>query len=69
MTNRQITSVDYVNFCLERIRAVRKTKALNSPQQSGLNSMQVNPYLEAIIEVNPDAVAIAGSLDDGRKQG
>lgn len=46
----QITSVDYVKYCIERIETV-------------------NPYLEAIIELNPDAVILAASLDDERKQG
>ena len=41
-------SVDYVKFCLERIRIV-------------------NPYLECVIEVNPDAVAIAAKLDEERR--
>lgn len=65
----QITSVDYVRFCVERIRTVRQTQALDYPQRSEKISIQVNPYLEAIIEINPDAVAIAESLDNGRKQG
>ena len=43
------TSVDYVEFCLNRIHTV-------------------NPYLECIIEVNPDAVEIAAMLDDERCQ-
>lgn len=30
---------------------------------------QVNPYLEAIIELNPDAVTIATGLDDERRRG
>ena len=29
---------------------------------------QTNPYLECIIEVNPDAVNIAAELDDERRQ-
>lgn len=29
----------------------------------------VNPYLEAVIEVNPDALAIAKGLDEERKDG
>lgn len=29
----------------------------------------MNPYLEAVIETNPDALAIARSLDDERKDG
>ena len=28
----------------------------------------VNPYLECIIEVNPDAIEIAAELDDERRQ-
>ena len=28
----------------------------------------VNPYLECVIEVNPDAVEIAAKLDDERRQ-
>ena len=43
------TAVDYVKFCLERIRVV-------------------NPYLECVIEVNPDAVEIAADLDEERRQ-
>ena len=29
----------------------------------------MNPYLEAIIELNPDAVTIAANLDDERRRG
>lgn len=49
LTGGQITSVEYVNFCLTRIH-------------------KVNPYLECVIEVNPDALAIAAILDDERQQ-
>ena len=45
----RLTSVEYVKFCLQRIR-------------------NVNPYLECIIEVNPDAIAIAAELDNERRQ-
>lgn len=44
----QLTSVEYVNFCLDRVR-------------------KVNPYLECVIEINPDAVDIAAALDEERK--
>jgi amidase len=29
----------------------------------------VNPYLEAVIEINPDALDIAAELDDERRAG
>lgn len=44
----RFTSVEYVGFCLDRVR-------------------KVNPYLECVIEVNPDAVDIAAALDKERK--
>ncbi|KAL8902139.1 MAG: hypothetical protein Q9207_004858 [Kuettlingeria erythrocarpa] len=50
MASGRISSLDYVTYCLERIRLV-------------------NPYLEAVIETNPDALAIAKSLDDERHAG
>lgn len=49
LSQGHFTSVDYVKFCLERIRVV-------------------NPYLECVIEVNPDAVEIAAKLDEERRQ-
>ena len=49
LSEGHFTSVDYVEFCLQRIH-------------------NVNPYLECIIEVNPDAVKIAAELDDERRQ-
>ena len=49
LSHGHFTSVDYVKFCLERIRVV-------------------NPYLECVIEVNPDAVEIAAELDEERRQ-
>ena len=47
LSEDHFTSVDYVDFCLQRIH-------------------DVNPYLECIIEVNPDAIQIAADLDDER---
>lgn len=44
------SSVDYVNYCLDLIRAQ-------------------NPYLDAVIEINPDAQTIAKDLDDERLAG
>lgn len=49
LSEGHFTSVDYVEFCLQRIH-------------------NVNPYLECIIEINPDAVKIAAELDDERRQ-
>ena len=49
LSQGHFTSVDYIKFCLERIRVV-------------------NPYLECVIEVNPDAVEIAAKLDEERRQ-
>lgn len=49
LSEGRFTSVDYVEFCLQRIH-------------------NVNPYLECIIEVNPDAEKIAAELDDERRQ-
>lgn len=34
-----------------------------------LSSLQVNPYLECVIEINPDALAIAAILDEERRAG
>lgn len=31
--------------------------------------MQTNPYLEAVIEINPDAIDIAAKLDEERQNG
>jgi hypothetical protein len=44
------TSVDYIQFCLDRIQ-------------------KIDPYLEAIIETNLDALSIAASLNQERKDG
>jgi amidase len=44
------TSVDYVQYCLNRIRVI-------------------DPYVETVIETNPDAEEIAASLDNERAQG
>ncbi|KAL1310757.1 hypothetical protein AAFC00_001009 [Neodothiora populina] len=49
-SSSSLTAVEYVRFCLERIR-------------------RVNPYLECVIETNPDALGIAKQLDDERKEG
>ena len=49
LSEGHFTSVEYVKFCLQRIR-------------------NVNPYLECIIEVNPDAITIAAELDNERRQ-
>ena len=49
LSSGHFTSVEYVKFCLERVRIV-------------------NPYLECVIEVNPDAVEIAAELDEERRQ-
>ncbi|KAL9632051.1 MAG: hypothetical protein Q9164_005551 [Protoblastenia rupestris] len=48
--NGDLTSVEYVGYCLERIQ-------------------NINPYLEAIIEVNPDAIQLAAKLDEERRHG
>ena len=50
MSHGNLTSVDYVTFCLERIR-------------------QVDQYLEAVIETNPDALTTASRLDEERQAG
>lgn len=34
-----------------------------------LTNYQVNPYLECVIETNPDAIEIAQRMDEERKQG
>lgn len=49
-SDKKLTSVEYVQFCLDRIH-------------------QVNQYLEAVIEVNPDALDIAYGLDTERQNG
>ena len=49
LSQGHFTSIDYVKFCLERIRVV-------------------NPYLECVIELNPDVVEIAAKLDEERRQ-
>ncbi|KAL9044546.1 MAG: hypothetical protein Q9214_002324, partial [Letrouitia sp. 1 TL-2023] len=49
-TSGTFTAIDYVQFCLDRIRVI-------------------DPYLEAVIEVNPDALEIAVQLDEERKRG
>ena len=48
--NDSLTSVGYVQFCLDRIQ-------------------KIDPYLEAIIETNPDALLIAAALDQERQNG
>src|SRR5216683_2994134 len=53
MGSRQAQSVDLVNFYLQRIRTL---------DQSG-------PMVNSVIELNPDALAIAAGLDGERQEG
>ena len=53
MGSRQVRSVDLVNFYLQRIRTL---------DQSG-------PMVNSVIELNPDALAIASALDGERQAG
>src|SRR6059058_6087725 len=53
MGSRQARSVDLVNFYLQRIRTL---------DQSG-------PMVNSVIELNPDALAIASALDGERQAG
>jgi amidase len=50
LTKGHFTSVEYVQYCLSRIRAI-------------------DPYVETVIETNPDAEQIASHLDKERDQG
>ncbi|KAI9814317.1 MAG: hypothetical protein M1826_002283 [Phylliscum demangeonii] len=76
----QLTAVDYVHFCLERIRTVgfsfsaffvvcpeKQGKRLRTPHTP--HHKAIDPYLESVIEVNPDASQIAHALDEERRQG
>lgn len=69
----RLTSTGYVRFCLERIRAVRfypyKAFSRGSSKRGHVSPLQVDPYLESVIECNPDAEKIAEELDDERQQG
>jgi len=68
-----LTSVEYVEHCLQRIHNVRMTwpsvVAKATQSQSIDPFLQINPYIESVIEVNPDAIQIAEALDDERRLG
>ncbi|KIX96203.1 uncharacterized protein Z520_07981 [Fonsecaea multimorphosa CBS 102226] len=63
-----LSSVEYVKFCLERVRKV-KCLTLSGSTLNRADDAQTNPYLECVIETNPDAVDHARTLDEERKQG
>jgi Asp-tRNA(Asn)/Glu-tRNA(Gln) amidotransferase A subunit family amidase len=47
---------------------VRKTKA-NVLYSFPSAECQVDPYLESVVEINPDALQLAANLDNERQQG
>ncbi len=65
-TTRALTSVQYVQFCLDRVQRVI---FLPSSSMQTLNISKVNPYLEAVIETNPEALDHAKALDEERRLG
>jgi len=65
---------------LEEIMIAELQKKMQNGEESAVSITQAylnrieqidrsGPYLNSIIELNPDAISIAGSLDDERKQG
>lgn len=63
-----LTSVEYVKFCLDSIQRVRIMPLVIGCFQA-LIVHKTNPYLESVIETNPDALEHAKKLDDERKIG
>lgn len=63
---------DLFEVTVDEIQHLYSSGAFTSEEytQFCLDRIQaVNPYLEAIIETNPDALRIAGLLDNERKRG
>lgn len=60
-----LTSWEYTRMCLKRIQKVRKRLCWRPL----LTCYKINPYLECVIETNPDALEHARVLDDERLKG
>jgi amidase len=60
-----LTSWEYTRVCLKRIQKVRR-RICGRPL---LTCYKINPYLECVIETNPDALEHARALDDERLKG
>ena len=68
----RFTCTELVTFCLERIRSVGSfplvfCSIILTRQYQWCS--QIDPYLEAVIEINPDALQIAKTLDEERRAG
>jgi amidase len=56
----------YVKFCLDRIQKVHGDLLFCVVRL--LTTTKINPYLECVIETNPDALEHAAALDEERRQ-
>ncbi|OAP55301.1 hypothetical protein AYL99_10274 [Fonsecaea erecta] len=64
-----LSSIDYVKFCLQRVQKVNASHCPGVLWGYDADDSQTNPYLECVIETNPDAVEHARILDEERRQG
>ena len=67
-----LNGYDLFEITVDELQRLYSAKAFSSEEytQFCLDRVQaVNPYLEAVIETNPDALQIARSLDEERRKG
>ncbi|KAI4199562.1 MAG: hypothetical protein LQ350_004515 [Teloschistes chrysophthalmus] len=70
LSGRTLTSPPGLSSeCNRSQKAVPQIFQLERLNDIDLYEITINPYVEAVIEVNPDAVKIAAGLDDERVQG